>query len=241
MLDSAAPEHCLERTDAHVAAPARAAQGPARPQPLQATLHRALLAGLDRLSHGVALLDVHGRIHYANAVATSQLERMARPGSSGVRPGLGTEWGPALRRVCVCGRRELLTGSSLPPGTTAVLTPMAMDGEDMAFVVFGRVELCGNVELQMFALRYQLTHAETMVLRQLVAGRAAAAIASAHGVARTTVLTQIASIRSKTQCASVRTLLGMLARMPPVQALLPVGNDDDHAAAPPKPAVAWPR
>ncbi|KQP35294.1 hypothetical protein ASF44_18240 [Pseudorhodoferax sp. Leaf274] len=111
----------------------------------------------------------------------------------------------------------------MPDDTTisVVLSPLALPQAQLAFAVFGRDELCGSVELQMFALRYQLTPAETAVLRQLCRGLNAAAIAQDHGVARTTVLTQIAAIRAKTQSSSVRSLLDALARMPPVRALVP--------------------
>lgn len=190
--------------------------------PAALALYAALQAGVDKLSHGVALLDVNGNSPFANASARwlwSQLGWQASADAAPLR--LPANWAQALQQVCIKGRREFLHVAG-PKGATltAVLTPLAPPHGHLAFVVFGRDELCGSVELQMFALRHQLTHAETVVLRKLCVGLNAGAIALEHGVARTTVLTQIAAIRAKTQSASVRSLLDALARMPPVRGLL---------------------
>ncbi|WP_156374733.1 hypothetical protein [Pseudorhodoferax sp. Leaf274] len=187
------------------------------------TLHGALRAGLDRLAHGVALLEKAGTVRFANTSARSLWSRLGwAPASAGAPLRLPSCWPQALVQVCTKGKRELLR-VRMPDDTTisVVLSPLALPQAQLAFAVFGRDELCGSVELQMFALRYQLTPAETAVLRQLCRGLNAAAIAQDHGVARTTVLTQIAAIRAKTQSSSVRSLLDALARMPPVRALVP--------------------
>ena len=191
-------------------------------------LHAALLAGVDKLAHGVALLDGSGRARFANASALQLWARLGwTPHSMGGPLRLPPYWAQALHQVCAKGRRELLRVTT--PNDVAlavVLSPLPLPHERLAFAVFGRDELCGSVELQMFALRYQLTHAETAVLRQLCRGLNAAAIALDHGVARTTVLTQIAAVRAKTQSSSIRNLLDALARMPPVRAL--VETADGH-------------
>lgn len=191
-------------------------------------LHAALLAGVDKLAHGVALLDGSGRARFANASALQLWARLGwTPHSMGGPLRLPPYWAQALHQVCDKGRRELLRVTT--PNDVAlavVLSPLPLPHERLAFAVFGRDELCGSVELQMFALRYQLTHAETAVLRQLCRGLNAAAIALDHGVARTTVLTQIAAVRAKTQSSSIRNLLDALARMPPVRAL--VETADGH-------------
>lgn len=198
---------------------------PSRPADLAdaSTLHTALQAGLDRLAHGVALLDAAGTVRFANTSARSLWSRLGwAPRADGAPLRLPACWAHALVQVCAKGKRELLR-VGMPDESTisVVLSPLAMAQEQLAFAVFGRDELCGSVELQMFALRHQLTHAETTVLRQLCRGLNAAGIARDHGVARTTVLTQIAAIRAKTQSTSVRGLLDALARMPPVRGLAP--------------------
>lgn len=187
-------------------------------------LHAALMAGLDGLAHGVALLDVDGRVRFANLSARALFKRLGWHGSTADAPlRLPTGWPAALQNVCVRSRREFMRVTTPDRSvTTIVLIPLSLPGANLAFTVFGRDEICGSVELQMFALRHKLTHAETQVLRQLCRGLQAADIARENSVARTTVLTQIASIRSKTASASIRVLLDSLSRMPQMVPSLPV-------------------
>jgi hypothetical protein len=179
-----------------------------------------LLAGLDGLAHGMAIFDASGCLRYANAAARAVLARLgwctSAYSSHSTSPEHHRRWSDALHRVCQRGLRELF---ELPGGATpgfAAMVPVATQGECAAFVTFGREELCGAIELQMFALRYGLTLAESQVLRQLCRGLKAAEIARAHGVSASTVLTQISAIRNKTLFASVRLLLDTLSRMPPL-------------------------
>lgn len=187
-----------------------------------ASLHAALAAGLDRLAHGVAIFDTSGHALFANASARALWLRLGWSASSIGRGQQGQDWRAALQRVCLRGRRELV---NLPlPGTTlaVALSPLGPQADGLAFAIFGRDEICGSVELEMFALRHKLTLAETQVLRHLCHGLQAGDIARANAVARTTVLTQIASIRAKTESASIRNLLAALARMPQLVPSVPV-------------------
>lgn len=186
------------------------------------SLHAALMIGLDRLAHGVAILDATGRTLFTNASASALFNRMGWAKSVVGRGQQAQEWDAALQRVCQRGRRELVTFHLQKTTLVAALSPLELQPARLAFVLFGRDEICGSVELQMFALRHKLTLAESQVLRQLCRGLKAADIAQENGVARTTVLTQIAAIRSKTNSASVRGLLDSLARMPQLVPLLTV-------------------
>ena len=181
-------------------------------------LHAVLATALDRLAQGVAIVDVTGRRRFANAAARAVLDRWGAGG------GASAAWTAALRQACLRGRRELVRPGARDDGTFVLLVPLAVHEESLALAVFGRDELCGHVELQMVALRHQLTPAETEVLRQLARGLNAGAIAQAHGVARTTVLTQIAALRAKTRCASVRSLMLALAGLPAVRSMLLVAD-----------------
>jgi hypothetical protein len=191
-----------------------------------------LLAGLDGLAHGVAVLDVSGHVKYANAAARSQMAEMGwgtdAPQVSAMVAARAGQWLDALHRVCRRGLRELL---HVPQGEGfgyAALAPVLVGDGSFAFVTFGRNELCGAVELQMFARHCGLTSTESMVLCHLCHGLTAVQIAKAHGVALCTVLSQIAAIRSKTLFKSVRELLDSLSRMPPLMAL-GVRQDQTHA------------
>ncbi len=179
-----------------------------------------LLAGLDGLAHGVAVLNPAGEVKYANAAARQLMDALGWVGgtAAGMAAAPARLWADALHRVCRRGLRELLHVPQAKGFGYAALAPVQAQDECFAFVTFGRNELCGPVELQMFAQRCGLTSTEGMVLRQLCRGLTAVEIAQAHGVATCTVLSQIASIRSKTLFKSVRELLDSLSRMPPLMA-----------------------
>jgi DNA-binding CsgD family transcriptional regulator len=198
-----------------------------------------LLAGLDGLAHGVAVLTAAGHVKYANTAARMLMVALnwVEGGSSDVAPAVAPArlWAEPLHRVCHRGLRELLHVPHAEGIGYAALTPVHVHSECFAFVTFGRNELCGPVELQMFAQHCGLTCAEGMVLRQLCRGLTAVQIAQAHGVAPSTVLTQIAAIRNKTLFKSVRELLDSLSRMPPLMA---VGMQHSRRAERPHPARA---
>lgn len=182
----------------------------------------ALLAALESVALGVALLDDEMRLVYANAAARTLL---AACGLAIVAMELRcadgatqAAWLAAVRDACRRDQRQLvdvgLRGRQRP---VAVVPLTVADGRRWAGVIVGRDELCGPLELQMFASRHRLTHAEGEVLRKLALGSRAADIAAAHGVALSTVLTQVAALRSKTLASSVRDVLAMLARLPPLR------------------------
>ncbi|CAN7641646.1 helix-turn-helix transcriptional regulator [Pseudorhodoferax sp. LjRoot39] len=183
----------------------------------------ALLAGLDRCAHGMALLDAEGQAWFANTSARALFKRLAGDADADPqRLRWPSDRHAALAKVCGQGRRELVE-LRLPKGSVSVaLLPVSLPDRQLAFALFGREEICGPVELQQFALRHQLTLAETQVLGALCKGLAANDIALVHGVARTTVLTQIAAIRTKTGSPSVRALLAMISRMPQLVPLMGV-------------------
>jgi DNA-binding CsgD family transcriptional regulator len=179
-----------------------------------------LLQGLEGLSHGVALFDAGGDVHYANRQAWQVLRRLGWCTSAhtvyAIPPGQSSRWADALQRVCGRGLRELVDLGGPDHSVYVAMAPVATLQGRFAFVTFARDELCGGVELELFSMRYGLTCTESEVLRQLCRGLTAAQIAHTHGVAACTVLTQISAIRSKTRFKSVRKLLDALARMPPM-------------------------
>jgi DNA-binding CsgD family transcriptional regulator len=182
---------------------------------------RFLLAGLDGFANGIALFDEHSHLVYANAAARTflSLADWENVGGAVRSPKLDerSAWGAALGQACRFGRHQLVDLTS-PEGTVfAAVVPVAVDGQHLAFVTFGRHDLCGSLELQLFASRFGLTGAENQVLGKLSTGLRPAEIADAHGVAVSTVLTQVASIRAKTVTSSIKQLLCMLSRMPPLR------------------------
>jgi DNA-binding CsgD family transcriptional regulator len=189
-----------------------------------------LFIGLESCAQGVALVDEHAQLIYANTTARNtwldsgwHIERQR--GHEHERPWHAqaqqqSAWLMALRQVCSRGLHQLLELQSANDPSFAALVPVMVNGLRRAFITFGRREFCGALELAMFASRYGLTGAEHQVLRQLALGHKPAEIAKMHGVAHCTVLTQVAAIRAKTHCTSVRQLLDKLARMPSLRLAL---------------------
>jgi DNA-binding CsgD family transcriptional regulator len=204
--------------EAGMPAPRREA-GAALPLGLRLGTASLVMAGMDCLGHGVAVFDAEGRLHYANSAARALLQQLrwssGEPGSPSQLP---PRWTEALGKVCSKGRRELAPLPSGEPRGYAALVPIECEGQHLAFVIFGREELCGAVELELFAMRHGMTAAEGEVLRQLCQGMPAAAIARSRHVSVATVLSQIGAIRQKTACRTVRQLLHGLSRMPQLRA-----------------------
>jgi DNA-binding CsgD family transcriptional regulator len=127
------------------------------------------------------------------------------------------------------GRRCLLRlGDEHAPCGRAnvVVVPLNRDVSQAAvLLILERRELCGELAAQWFALRYQLTPAETEVLKALSAGAKPGDVAQQQGVAISTVRSQIQSIRAKSGADSIGELLRQLAMLPPlVSTLRPVLN-----------------
>lgn len=219
----AAPVTPSPRAAAQAAAHATVQAGASRAAtpPRIVPVFRFLLAGLDGFAHGIALVDEQSHLIYANAAARTFLSVAGWENDGGlVRSAIADErsaWGAALPQACRYGRHQLVKLSSPSGPTFAAVVPVAVDGQHLAFVTFGRHDLCGSLELQLFASHFGLTGAENQVLARLSTGMRPAEIADAHGVAPSTVLTQVASIRAKTVTSSIKQLLCMLSRMPPLR------------------------
>lgn len=177
-----------------------------------------LLVGLDSSAQGVALLSDGSCLIYSNIMARATL---ARAGWSiddgrlrGPNESARASWQAALVEVCQRGRHQLFELSATGSCRFAALVPVVVKNQRCAFVSFGRHELCGALELQLFASRHGLTYAEGRVLGKLALGLRSAEIAQAHDVSLSTVQTQVAAIRSKTLSSSVRQLLSTLSCMP---------------------------
>lgn len=181
----------------------------------------ALMAGLDQVGQGVAILDDAGHLHMANHLASVAFAQAGFLRDHGrlrcMHPDLEIRWGACLHDVCALGRTRLLALPVEGAGVLALsLTPVLVDRRRLAFAAFGRHGLCDPVALTHFARRHSLTRTETRVLERLAQGLKAADIARAHGVAVSTVMTQMASIRAKTGTGSVRRLMETLSRLPPM-------------------------
>ena len=94
-------------------------------------------------------------------------------------------------------------------------------GHDAAtLLLLGKTSVCESLSADSFASCHGLTPAEKTVLTALANGQCPTAIARQHGVAISTVRTQIASIRVKTGATSIRDLVESIARLPPLVGVL---------------------
>lgn len=185
---------------------------------------------LDEIGLGLIVCDGGGGVRYANRCAEEELAT-----------------GGALRRV---GTALCCAGSSTPPLATAIAVarhkghcqlvelvagaqrsmlavvplPQPAPREPLVLVVLGRRSLCSTLGLELLSSGHGLTLAERRVLGDLLDDASPREIASAHGVALSTVRTQVASIRTKLGVHSVEALLHLVAEVPPVPGAL-------HAAA----------
>jgi DNA-binding CsgD family transcriptional regulator len=207
MLDLEADTSFSVHRAAHCAPPAP----PASTAPL-------LQAVLDGLSQAVAVLDPTAGLVYWNAAASARLmaagwtivDQRLRAPCAADRDSLLR----ALPNTCAHGRTQWLMLSLEGRPAHAALLPVEAQGQRGALLLLDREHLCGPLEMQRFASANGLTSSELRVLARLSQGLRPAQIAREHGVSRSTVQSQVAALRAKTNSSSVTNLLADLARLP---------------------------
>lgn len=199
-------------------------QATAQVEALRADVVEALLPRLlDEIDYGLMLLDVDGgRLLLANRAARLEFadgralrcvgDRLLAVRAADVAP-LALALLDAAR-----GKRTLLGFGADDLRVTLAVIPLALGGQGRpgALVIIGRRQLCETLSVEMFARRHGLTGAEVNVLQALCTGLPPARIANEFGVKLATVRTQVASIRSKTEAASIRELVRRVASLPPM-------------------------
>ena len=180
-----------------------------------------MLRLLDEIDYGLMVLAPDGRVRIANRPArlecaggraltlTHERLQAAQPADQA-----------ALRQALAQaqhGRRSLLRLGNVHVAVVPLADP---PGEDHVLLVFGKTRVCEAVSVELFARAHRLTSAESKVLQALCAGAHPAAIAREFGVAISTVRTQLASLRQKTQAASIRDVVKQIAVLPPVVSAL---------------------
>lgn len=177
-----------------------------------------LAAALDEVDYGLALADPEARPLHLNHRAGQWL---AEGGALALRDGRiaaqdtqdAAAFTRAVRDAAERGLRRLITVGRGDARRCAAVVPVQ---PGVAALMIGRSSLCEDLSLQCFARAHALSDAETRVLAGLGRGQAPAAIAQDHGVALSTVRTQVGAIRAKTGAGSIRDLLRMVAALPPM-------------------------
>lgn len=200
--------------------------------------HDSLVRGLiDQVECGLALCGNDGRLIYANRAAWREFDHggalVLLADSVHCKAGSQAELGQALHDAALKQRTRLLLVGAPDVQLPIVVMPVRVDGlgTPCALIMIGRRTLCSPLGLEMLAIRHGLTLAERRVLRALIADQSARQIATVHGVAMTTVRTQIQSIREKVGVRSVDALLLRAAQVPPVSSWHVLRPDDASRAA----------
>lgn len=189
---------------------------------------RWLSAALDEIDYGIVLIGPEGRVQHANQVALDELDAqhplLLSFGELRARRGVDAQaLLGALHDARHRGLRRLVTLGEGAQQVSASVVPLSAAGG--ALVILGKRQVGAELAVQGFARLHGLTGGETRVLAALSAGARPAEVAREHGVALSTVRTQISSIRQKTGAASIRDLLAQVARLPPLMGRLRHGLD----------------
>lgn len=192
---------------------------------------------LDEMDHGAIVLDEHGRLRHANHLARLELA------SQGLIRNLGGELlgsnsdhsqqlqvaiGQALR-----GQRKLLLLRDGARELSLAFVPMGNrlgTEEPAVLVLLSRQNACDNLSVRMYARSQSLSPSEEAVMMALCRGLTIPEIAEAHGVAQSTVRSQIKALREKTGSASIRHLLQRLNSLPPMVPALRIVSPVSHNA-----------
>lgn len=184
---------------------------------------RWLAAALDEIDYGIVLLGADSQVRHANQAARDELDEqhplVLLHGELRARRGADAQaLLAALHEARQRGLRRLLTMGDGAQQASVSVVPLGVPGATL--VIIGKRQVGAELAVQGFARLHGLTGSEARVLARLVAGARPAAIAEEHGVALSTVRTQIGSIRLKTGAASIRALVEQVARLPPMMGRL---------------------
>ncbi|MFT3811869.1 MAG: LuxR C-terminal-related transcriptional regulator [Acidovorax sp.] len=183
---------------------------------------------LDELDYGIILVEPHGEIVHVNRQARRQLQ-LEGPSSiwgcalCAVDSLPGQRLKHAIRQSSERGLRGAVQLRSPNESLVVSVIPLqlraSLDGS-LTMLLLQRPQIYTELALTGFAKLHGLTDTETSVLSALCEGRAAQGIAQRQGVALSTVRTQLQSLRSKLGVDSVRALIHLVGRLPPVMGVL---------------------
>lgn len=172
----------------------------------------------DQIGSGLVVCDAEGRIQALNRAARAELQRArlvrAATGQLQRASGAEGELATALRQAALKGRRSLVRLTAGDERLHLSTVPLHGGSEPLVLVVMGRRQACPELELELLAGSYGLTHAERRVLAGLMQEARPSEIAKRHAVKLSTVRTQISSIRAKLGTRSVEGLLLRAAEVP---------------------------
>lgn len=197
-----------------------------------------LLRALDEVDYGMLVIDAQGAILHANHLARHELASGRMLMSYGnTLLGSNADFTAQLQTAMEAafrGQRRLvllnLGGRELAIAFTPLSHPLEADPPTV-LVMLSRQSTCDNLAVRMFARTIGLSLSEEAVLMGLCRGLEIPEIASEHGVAPSTIRSQIKTLREKAGSSSIRRLLQRVNSLPPVVPALRIVSPMAHNAA----------
>jgi DNA-binding CsgD family transcriptional regulator len=205
-----------------------------------ALLGRLMMLALDEIDHGMLIVDQEQRVLHCNHAARLELEAghplMIEGGSLLARdPAHHDALQDALQSAHRRSLRRMLTlnGGAVRARLSIVPLP-AWAGEaspSATLLVLAKHQVCGALAVQGYSRAHKLSPGEEQVLAGLCDGLSPAELAEVHGVAISTVRSQIANIRAKTRTGNIRDLIQQVAVLPPLVGALRGSAEPRRGAA----------
>jgi DNA-binding CsgD family transcriptional regulator len=174
---------------------------------------------LQRVLVAICVVDRHLNVVYANDAARDQIrnsesfvvcENRLCAHAIGAQDGLHRAVEGALS-----GRWALLNHAAGDATIAVAVVPLGEPG--YALLIFGLRSLSHELAINFFMRAHGMTVAEGRVLQGLADGLSPKQIARQHGVALSTIRSQILRVRERTQTQSIRDLVRAVSRLPPVR------------------------
>lgn len=196
-----------------------------------------LMRVFDEIDYGMLIIDAQGRILHANHLARHELANgriIMSYGNSLL--GSSAEFTSQIQQAMESsfrGQRKLLMLEAGERELSLAFTPLSHPLEadsPSVLVLLSRQSTCDNLAVRMFARSLNLSPSEESVLMGLCRGLQITEIAQQHGVAESTVRSQIKTLREKAGAPSIRRLLHRVNSLPPVVPALRIITPMPHNA-----------
>lgn len=182
-----------------------------------------LLRMLDEIDYGVLVMDERGRIQHTNHLARHELAsaRLVVSRGSGLQGNIPEHTALIQQglELALKGQRKLVLLEEGDHELSLAFIPLSHPLESetpTVLVLMQRQSTCDNLAVRMFARSKGLSPSEESVMIGLCRGLGVPDIAREHGVAESTVRSQVKSLREKTGCCSIRKLMQRVNSLPPV-------------------------
>lgn len=182
-----------------------------------------LLRALDEIDYGMLIIDAQGTILHANHLARHEMasSRMLLSYGNNLL-GSTAEFTAQMQTAMEAafrGQRRLVLLHKGDRELSLAFTPLSHPLEadpPTVLVMLSRQGTCDNLAVRMFARTIGLSPSEEAVLMGLCRGLEIPEIAAEHGVAPSTIRSQIKTLREKAGSPSIRRLLQRINSLPPV-------------------------